>query len=80
MSPLLKLRGPATSTVRTIFPGNFMTKLTKRQVKSMLAEVGNLCGRKQRPTEPVLDYVEFLVDDTMNMSTDKYDLLDALRV
>ncbi len=43
----------------------------------MLAEVGKLCGREQRSTEPILDYVEFLVDGTMNMSDDDYNSLDV---
>ncbi len=49
-----------------------MPKLTKRDVKSLLSEVGEVCGREKRPTEPILDYLEFLVSSCVELPEDEW--------
>lgn len=39
-----------------------MARYKKRQVQEILKELGEACGRQQRSTEPVLDYMEYLVE------------------
>ncbi len=34
----------------------------KSEIRVILNEVGKVCGREQRSTEPIIDYVDFLVD------------------
>ncbi len=52
-----------------------MPKLKKKDMKGLLIEIGELCGREQRSTEPVLDFVDYCLNTLVYLSDDEYEVL-----
>ncbi len=51
-----------------------MSKLKKQDVKELLNEIGEVCGREQRPTEPVLDYVDYCLNTLAYIEDEEWDI------